>query len=236
MRYISYTGNDPYIVASMLEACATDTVALVNCSVDWIYLGYIGSKTSYINPNTALPIVRCCGLGGAYVAEGGGKNLLFCMNTSSRTQIQAGLEIIRDVAIARGMTGVYIQSNDVMYGTKQIGMVSPFIELDNGRFVTLLQITLSVDLNKVEANLLFPDGKWGDKPNITSIRDWLMGIREVNPNVTVTQIVNSLRATIQSKYGITVTTGSWTTAETTAANLLKTTKYTLPSYINYGEW
>jgi lipoate-protein ligase A len=235
MRYISYTGNDPYLVASMLEACATDTVALVNCSIDWIYLGYMASRVKLVSPTTLLPIVRFVGRGASYLSEAG-RNLLFCLNTATMDTQQQALEVIRDTAIARGLTGAFIRSNDVMYGTKQIGMVAPPEELDNGRFATVMQLTLAVDFNKVEANILFPDNKWEDKPDTTNIRDWLMGIREVKPTVTVTQIVNSLRATIQTKYGITVTTGSWTTAETTAANLLKTTKYTLPSYINYGEW
>lgn len=235
MRYVAYTGNDPYLVASMIEACETDTVALFNCSVDWIYLGYTASRVKLISPTTLLPIVRFTGRG-ASCFMGTGANLLFAINTTTLHTQQLALEVLRDTAIARGLTGAYIQSNDVMYGAKQIGMVAPPEELDNGRFATLFGLTLSVDFAKVEANLLFPDNKWEDKPNTTNIRDWLMGIREVRPNVTVTQIVNSLRATIQTKYGVSIATGSFTASELADANTLKTSKYTLDSYIRYGEW
>jgi lipoate-protein ligase A len=235
MRYIAYTGNDPYLVAAMLEACETDTVALVNCSVDWIYLGFLASRTKLVSPTTLLPIVRFPGRGASYLSETG-RNILFCLNTATLgTQLQA-LEVLRDTAIARGMTGAFIQSNDIVYGAKQIGMVAPPEELPNGRFATVMQLTLLVDFNKVEANILFPDNKWEDKPGTTNIRDWLMGIKEIKPSLTVAQIVTSIKATIASKYGIAVTNGSFTAAENAAAQALKTNKYTLDSYIRYGEW
>lgn len=235
MRYISYTGNDPFYVAAAIEACETDTVALINCSVDWIYLGYTASRTKLVSPTTILPIVRFLGRGSSCFM-GAGANLLFALNMSNSNSQQSVLEILRDTAIARGLTGASIQSNDVMYNGKQIGMVAPFEEMENGRFAGLFGLTLSVDFNKVEANLLFPDNKWEDKPNTTNIRDWLMGIKEVRPNVTVTQIVNSLKATISSKYTISITNGTLSASEIANATALKNNKYTLDSYIRYGEW
>lgn len=235
MRYIAYTGNDPYLVASMIEACATDTLAMVNCSVDWIYLGYVASRVKLISPTALLPIVRFIGRGASYLSEAG-RNLLFCLNTATMGTQQQALEVIRDAAIARGLTDAFIRSNDIMYGTKQIGMVAPPEELDNGRFATVMQLTLAVDFNKIEANILFPNNKWEDKPDITNIRDWLLGLKEVKPSLTAAQIATSLRSVIQTKYGVTVTNGSWTTTEINEANILKTAKYTLDSYIRYGEW
>jgi hypothetical protein len=236
MRFISYTGNDPLFVAAAIEACQEDTVAMINCSVDWIWLGLLGSKSKFINPNSTLPIVRFMGRGGAYLSEAN-HNLLFCMNSVRQgTQLEA-LEVLRDTAISRGVTGAFIQSNDVMYGNKQIGMVAPPEELDNGRYVSVMQLTLyPPNFTKVESNILFPDNKWEDKPNTTNIRDWLIGIRSVVSNATAANVSTAIRNTIQTKYGITVTAGSLTTAETNAANVLKIDKYTKDSYIRFGEW
>jgi hypothetical protein len=236
MRYISYAGNDPYFVAAALEVCDQDTVAMINCSVDWIYLGLMSSRAKLINATTVIPIVRCYGRGASYLSEAS-HCLIFCINTAKQGTQQEALEVLRDTAIARGVTGASIRSNDILYSGKQIGMASPPEQLDNDRFVSVMGFNLyAPNFTKIEANLLFPANKWEDKPDVTNIRDWLIGIRQIVPTATAANIATSIRATIQTKYGIAVTAGSLTTAETAAANALKTSKYTKDSFIRYGEW
>jgi lipoate-protein ligase A len=235
MRAIWNKLADPYLAMAGFEVCQEDTIAILDITVDWIYLGLLASHLPLIKSTSKLSIVRGPARGGVYLSEAN-RNLLFGINTAQLKTQMSVLEILRDAIGNLGITGLSIQSNDVLYQGKQFGMVAPPEQLDNGRYLAVAQITFDVDLNKVEENLLFPADKWADKPGNTNIRQWLLGIHEIKPLVSYANFQTALKSATQAKYGANISLGSLTTDEIALAQKLKTEKYKKDSWTRFGEW
>ena len=146
---------------------------------------------------TGVPVVRRLSGGGAVYHDLGNLNYTFFC-PEEQMDIQHQTNVIRRALEDLGITATFSGRNDLLVEGRKISGAAYYTE--NGCAYHHGTLLIDVDLEQM-AQALTPSGLKLKTKSISSVRQRVANLKEINPNLTMTAVAQALMARFQAEYG-----------------------------------